>query len=178
MFFALLTNPSPTSTSDRAVSSPKPTPSAKVLVISRTPTPLPTPTLTPTPIPTPSVKPTPTPSSSFDSLFLDSVNSYRASKGLSAVSSDSYTCSFAKLRAQEISTNFNHDGFNNRLNSHTLPYPSNHEVTENIAMTSNPNDVINMWINSPGHSANMQKDTPFVCIQNSGDYYVYEGYKP
>lgn len=112
-----------------------------------------------------------------DSLFLDSINSYRVSKGLSLVSSDFYTCSFAKLRAKEISTNFNHDGFNNRLTSKYLSYPSFHVVIENIAMTSNRQDVINLWINSPGHAANMQKDTPFVCVQNYGDYYAYEGYK-
>lgn len=142
------------------------------------PTITPTVTLTPTHIISPTGVLSPTSLSSLSTTLLDQVNQYRLSKGLSAVKSDSYTCSFASLRAGEIVNAFNHDGFSNRIASHTLPYPSYHEVTENIAMTTNSNDVVTMWINSSGHAANMQKDTPFVCIEKVGNYYAYEGWKP
>jgi uncharacterized protein YkwD len=109
---------------------------------------------------------------------MNAINVYRSSQGLSSVQADKNTCDFAATRAQEIVGNFNHDGFQNRINTHTLPYPSYHMVTENIAMTSNYQDVVNMWINSPGHAANMRADTPYVCVAKSGNYYAYEGWKP
>ena len=106
------------------------------------------------------------------------INEYRASVGLPSVKTDKYTCEFAVTRAAEIVNNFNHDGFQNRVNSKTLPYPSFSSVTENIAMTSNYKDVVNMWINSSGHAANMRKDTPYVCVEKIGNYYAYEGWRP
>ncbi len=110
--------------------------------------------------------------------LLDMVNEFRRSKGLSAAISNSETCSFAKIRAGEISKNFNHDGFTQRINSQTLPYPSYKVITENIAMNSNYKEVVNNWINSSLHAKNMLDDTPYVCIWQDGDYYAYEGWNP
>ncbi len=165
-----------------------------VIRISATPSPtlIPTPTstLAPTPSPTSAPKPVPTtlpavPTSTPPPVaqpgtgtLIDQLNAFRASHGLSPVTSNSETCSFASTRAQEITGGFDHSGFDQRVSNHNLPYPSYHEVTENIAMTGNVNEVISMWINSPGHNANMQKDTPYVCIMNSGNYYAYEGWRP
>lgn len=146
------------------------------------PTSTPLPTSTPTPVPTLRPTSTPTPvSPTYDAktmYFLEQINNYRKSQGLSAVKPDPLTCNFAKVRAQEISTSFNHDGFNNRINSKTLPYPSYSYITENLAMNSNYQAVVNQWINSPGHAANMRADTSYACVQSSGNYYAYEGWKP
>lgn len=111
-------------------------------------------------------------------FMMDAINEYRKQNGLYAVKPDKYTCSFAAIRAKEIVDNFNHDGFTNRVNSKSLPYPSYHSVTENIAMTSDYKQVVTMWINSPGHAENMRKDTPYVCVAQSGNYFAYEGWKP
>ncbi len=144
-------------------------------------------TLSPTSIPTPTTQsnnPTPTNTSSAVSLndvqtyIMNAINDYRKSQGLGTVSPNAQTCDFAKTRAHEITTSFTHDGFNNRVNSHTLPYPSYSLVTENIAMTSDYKQVVTMWANSPGHAANMRADTPYVCVAQDGDYYAYEGWKP
>jgi uncharacterized protein YkwD len=148
-----------------------------------------TPTPTPTPIksePSPTSSPTPTPESpiptpretSAKDYIMNAINDYRRSKGLSPVSTDRHTCDFAKVRAQEISTNFSHDGFNQRVNNRTLPYPSYALITENIAMTSDYRNVVNLWANSAGHAANMEKDTPYVCVEAYGNYYAYEGWRP
>lgn len=110
--------------------------------------------------------------------ILDQINAFRASKGLSSVQSDSNTCNFAAIRAQEIASSFDHSGFNNRVSGQTLPYPSYHQVTENIELNQDPGSVVQMWIDSPGHNANMQKDTPYVCVMNYGNYYAYEGWRP
>ena len=151
------------------------------IVLHLTPTPTLTPTLTITPTPTKSLKPTiiqaPTivPTTTNNSIrdnLLAKVNEYRKSLGLSEVRSNSNTCEFAKKRAQEIMGSFNHDGFKN------LPYSTYSKVTENIAMNSNYAEVVNQWIASPGHAENMRADTPFVCIENSGNYYALDGWKP
>ncbi|PIP74708.1 MAG: hypothetical protein CO135_02580 [Candidatus Levybacteria bacterium CG_4_9_14_3_um_filter_35_16] len=113
-----------------------------------------------------------------NSFILDKINAYRASKGLFAVSSNSETCSFAKTRAEEIASNFNHDGFTQRINSKSLPYSSYSHVTENIAMNSNYMDVVDIWINSGPHAENMRADTPFICVMQNGNYFAYEGWKP
>lgn len=172
---------------------PTATPSPKLtgtsLRIRRTPTPTPMKKVTPTPTkkvtPTPTKTPTPTPittaASSTDdkkTFIMKAINDYRKSKGLSPVKTDTYTCSFAKIRAQEISKGFNHNGFRDRINSNSLPYPSFSSVTENIAMTSDYKKVVSMWISSPGHAENMRRDTPFVCVESSGNYYAYEGWRP
>lgn len=110
--------------------------------------------------------------------FISQINAYRAQNGLGAVSTNSETCSFAAIRAQEIASDFSHNGFTNRINSKTLPYSSYHEVTENIAMNSDASQIVTMWINSPGHAENMRKDTPYVCVAQSGNFFAYAGWRP
>lgn len=169
--------------------------------LTPTPTPTPQPTITPTskpvistpiatsqPTPVPTPAPTPTPEGQAlltpthvviqGDSFIAQINSYRNSLGLSSVTPDSYTCNFAKIRAEEIVSNFSHDGFNSRVSGGTLPYPSYKLVTENLAITGNPADVVNMWINSPGHAANLRASTPYACVEVSGNYYAYEAWTP
>lgn len=166
---SLNNHPSPTKT---------PTPTPKV---SSTPTltPSPTPTLTPTPtqinLPSGSPSPTAVSNESIKTYLMNEVNAYRRSQGLTEVTTDPYTCDFAKIRAKEISINFNHSGFNERVNSKTLPYPSYSKITENISMNSDYKRVVPGWIASSGHAQNMHADTPFVCIEKYGKYYAYEG---
>ncbi len=154
------------------------------IIITLTPTPTQTPVFTQISTPTSSPQAqssntnTQSSSSSSSSLFLSEINAFRASNGLTPVSSNSETCNFAETRANEIVSNFNHDGFSSRASSHSLPYSSYSEVTENIAMNPNPSDVVNAWIASPGHNENMKKNTPFVCVKSNGNFYAYEGLRP
>lgn len=146
------------------------------LQITANPTLFPTSSISPTSI---SVAPTTPPAiTSGSGSLIDQVNAYRASQGLGPVQVSTETCNFASTRAQEITTNFSHDGFNSRLSGGTLPYAHWTAVTENIAETANPQSVVQLWINSPEHAANMRADTPYVCIQQNGNYYAYEGMKP
>lgn len=130
---------------------------------------------------TPATSPTPQSVVTADAVqtfIMQALNDYRHTNGLGPVAINKYTCNFATTRAQEIMANFSHDGFTSRLNSHTLPYPNFSLVTENIAQTANYKDVVNMWANSSGHAANMRADTPYICVEYSGDYYAMEGWKP
>lgn len=113
--------------------------------------------------------------STVSAYILNGVNQYRTSLGLSTVQSTSETCAFAATRAQEISNGFNHNGFYNRVNNHTLPYTTWSHATENIAEAPNYQEVVTLWKNSPEHAANMRDNTPYVCIEQYGNFYAYEG---
>lgn len=128
----------------------------------------------------PTATPTPqnAPLSDVGTYLLQQVNTYRQSQGLGTVQANSTTCNFAQTRAREISTDFSHNGFQSRINSHTQPYPSYSLVTENIAETSNYKDVVTMWANSPEHAANMRAATPYICVAQYGNFYALEGWKP
>lgn len=152
--------------------------------------PIPTPTPVSSPVNKPSFTPTsvnisPAPTSSLvensiniRDYILERVNEYRVSQGLYKVQQDPYTCNFAKVRAEEISRSFNHDGFRRRIEENSLPYPSYSKITENIAMTSDYTQVVNLWIASSGHAENMREDTPYVCIGQVEKYFTYEGWRP
>lgn len=137
----------------------------------------PTETPKPTNILTPTETPTPILISKTDHI-LSEINDFRRSKGLTSLAKDSYSCQFASMRVNEVVSSFTHDGFQNRINDKTLPYPTYTTVTENIAMTTEYKDVVSLWINSPGHADNMSKDTPFGCVASIGNYYVFESWKP
>lgn len=148
---------------------------AQTQLVTIIPTTLPTlfPTLAPTqpPIQTVSLSPV-------SAYILNGVNEYRTSLGLPPVQSSAQTCAFASIRAQEISNGFNHDGFYNRVNNHTIPYTLWEHATENIAQAPNYQEVVTLWKNSPEHAANMRDNTPYVCIEQYGSYYAYEGMRP
>lgn len=117
------------------------------------------------------------PSSSPGGLLIAEINNFRSTKELSPVSTRSDVCDFAQIRAKEISQNFNHDGFSNRLSSNSLPF-SYTEIAENIAMNSDEKSAFQSWVDSGPHNANMQKNTPFVCVGREGNYYAYVGIRP
>lgn len=159
----------------KTTNTPSPTP-ARVTAVrpAIATTPAATPLVTPTPAPTVLAETT----DSVHAYIMTEINAYRRSLGLSEIQTDPYTCDFAKVRAIEISTGFDHSGFSSRRANNTLPYPTFTKVTENIARTANYQQVADMWINSPPHAQNLRKDTPFVCAESYGNFYAYEGWKP
>lgn len=110
--------------------------------------------------------------------IMKEINAYRASLKLSSVQTSDETCSFAKIRAKEIASGFNHDGYDRRESAGTLPFSKWTIVTENIAMTADYKKVESLWQNSPGHAENMRADTPYVCVMQYGNYFAYIGMKP
>lgn len=188
----LLSGSAPQVLNSNTVSTLEPTPvvptSQPTSIPTSTPLPVATATPRPTAIPTntgvPRYAPTPTnnpvsvTSATTGGLFMEAINNYRRSQGLSDIRNDSYTCRFASTRASEITSSFSHDGFNNRVGGRTLPYPTYRAVVENLAQTSDAGSAVNLWINSPGHAANLRADISYGCVGNSGQYYAFEGWKP
>lgn len=132
----------------------------------------------PPPPPPPTIMQTTPPLSEVSAFILNGVNEYRTSLGLTPVQSSMQTCAFAATRAEEISNGFNHDGFYNRVNNHTIPYDEWAHATENIAQAPDYHEVVTLWKNSPEHAANMRDNTPYVCIMQYQSYYAYEGMRP
>lgn len=118
---------------------------------------------------------TPVQAAEEDTDLIAKVNEYRRSKGLAPVKTNPQTCNFALLRAKEVSSSFNHDGFYNRISSKTLPYHRYRLITENLAWAPKGRDAVLMWINSPSHAENMLKKINFACVKKYGDYYAFEG---
>jgi len=108
---------------------------------------------------------------------LNGINQYRQSRGLSSLEEHSLVCSFASIRAQEISEEFSHNGFVTRRDTNSLPYPSYQEVVENIALSPNANEV-SMWVASVNHESILRADVVYGCVSRNGNYAVFEGWKP
>lgn len=121
---------------------------------------------------------TPSESKAVTAYILKEINAYRHRLGLSSVQINDETCNFAKVRAHEITNDFSHNGFNQRVSNHTLPYVHWTVITENIAMTSDYKQVVTMWENSPGHAKNMRANTRYVCVVQDGKYFAYLGMTP
>ncbi|MGI6150611.1 MAG: CAP domain-containing protein [Christensenellales bacterium] len=151
------TNPTPTAT---PVPTAKPTPTA-----TPAPTAKPTPTATPAPTakPTPTATPAPTNNAdnlAFEKQVVDLVNQQRAAYGLAPLTLNSELSNVARAKSQDM-----HD---KRYFSHTSPtYGSPFDMLkafgisyrtagENIAHGySTPAAVVDAWMNSPGHRANI-----------------------
>lgn len=106
------------------------------------------------------------------------VNAERAKEGLSALKSDSTVQSAAQVRAQEIVSTFSHTRPNGSscftaLEAAGVIYSG---AGENIAYgQKSPEDVVNAWMNSPGHRANiMNKNFTTIgvgCYKSGNTYY-------
>ena len=86
------------------------------------------------------------------------VNAERRKRGINAVSISNKLSSAASLRASEITQKFSHrrpDGRNFISAAESLGYTFSY-IGENIAAgQKSPEDVMNIWMNSPGHRANI-----------------------
>lgn len=86
---------------------------------------------------------------------LDAVNENRASYGLAPLTLSEDLCEDADIRAEEIVSLFSHtrpDG----SSCFTVIDGSYRRVAENIAAgAATPEDVVEQWMNSPGHRANI-----------------------
>ena len=106
------------------------------------------------------------------------VNAERAKEGLSALQMDSSLSSAAQVRAKEIVTSFSHTRPNGSscftaLSEAGISYNGS---GENIAYgQKTPAEVVNAWMNSAGHRANIMS-SKFTkigvgCYNSNGTYY-------
>jgi len=120
----------------------------------------------PTPDPEPDPEPEPEPTTSYNREFADRVielvNIERAKEGLKPLKKDDTLTGLSDIRAKETVTLFEHKRPNGTKWS-TILKENNVSYTnagENIASGySTPEDVVNAWMNSEGHRANIMSKT-------------------
>lgn len=117
----------------------------------------------PKPTPTPTPGPTPVPDDAINQM-IDAINQVRIRYGARGlVAGDARLNKIAQDWANYMAQRnyFNHGAFGQRLQS---VYP-NTAGAENIAMGPvDPNQIVQMWVNSPGHYRNMMGPYNFVGI--------------
>ena len=149
--------------------------------LAETPEPVETPKATEVPKPTATPKATQPPSSSESSYayqVIELVNAERAKYGLSALSADTTLMNAAGKRAVETVTSFSHTRpngtkFSTVLSEYGVSYRT---AGENIAYGQRtPQDVVNSWMNSSGHRANILSSSytkiGVGCYKSGSTYY-------
>ena len=160
---------------------PKPVETPEVTKPVETPEPVETPKATEVPKPTATPKVTQPPSSSESSYayqVIELVNAERAKYGLSALSADTTLMNAAGKRAVETVTSFSHTRpngtkFSTVLSEYGVSYRT---AGENIAYGQRtPQDVVNSWMNSSGHRANILSSSytkiGVGCYKSGSTYY-------
>jgi uncharacterized protein YkwD len=119
---------------------------------------------------------------SYDNLsdeILKYINEYRAEKGLGPLKNDPTVCKGAEVHSRDMATHrvpFGHDGFDERMAKITsLVSPAN-GWAENVAYGPlNAKEVVDMWLNSPGHKKNIEGNynTCGIGIVRSNDGALY-----
>ncbi|MCM3748253.1 CAP domain-containing protein [Paenibacillus pasadenensis] len=159
--------------------SPKPSPTAKPTTTpapTAKPTVTPSPTAKPTTTPAPTAKPTVTPSPTakptttpqpttapigdFEQQVVSLVNQERAKQGLGALSSDAELAKVADVKAKDM---YDNNYFDHNSPTYGSPFDmmksfgvSYNYAGENIAKGQRTAEqVMNDWMNSPGHRANI-----------------------
>lgn len=108
---------------------------------------------------------------------LELVNKARAAQGVDALTLDPDLCKAAAIRAEELGTYFSHDrpdGTSCFTVFEEVGIKSYHAAGENIASRyADANAVMNGWMNSPGHRANiLSEDYSRIGIARSGSAWV------
>ena len=110
---------------------------------------------------------------SYETRIVELVNEERQKEGLGALAIDPDLMQAADVRAQEINTKFSHtrpDGRRCFSIFEDMDIDHYYSKGENIAYNyKTPEDVMNGWMNSPGHRANILKeDYQYIGV---GAYY-------
>lgn len=115
--------------------------------------------------------------SAYASDVVNIVNSERAKKGLAPLTVGNDLAQYAQLRSTELADNFEHkrpDGASPL--DYVMSLGGIHTSGENIAYgQKTPEDVMNAWMNSPGHCANiLNSDYTMIgvgCYEENGTLY-------
>lgn len=100
--------------------------------------------------------------------ILDYVNEYRHSKGLSSLQPLDIASKQAYLHSKEMAnreTGFGHEGFDQRMQNIKQNFGWITASAENVAYGQlSAKEVVEGWLNSPGHKKNMEGNYTFTGI--------------
>ncbi len=109
--------------------------------------------------------------------ILNNLNEYRKIHNLEALIEESELCALAKIRVEEIQTDWSHGQFQKEIDKLSERGGVFHE---NLARRFEPSDVVWAWsMSTMGHrEAMLIPDMKYGCVAQIGDYYAFEGYIP
>ena len=115
---------------------------------------------------------------SYDMQIFDLVNAHRKKIGLSALKYDDDIFNQCYIHYKNMATGktaFGHDGFSDRVKNLTPCYGAAENVAFNYS--TNPEDVVNMWLTSSGHRANIESTqathSAVSAVKNSEGAWYY-----
>lgn len=115
---------------------------------------------------------------SYDMQIFDLVNAHRKKIGLSALKYDDDIFNQCYIHSKNMATGktaFGHDGFSDRVKNLTPCYGAAENVAFNYS--TNPEDVVNMWLTSSGHRANIESTqathSAVSAVKNSEGAWYY-----
>ncbi|MEE0351739.1 MAG: CAP domain-containing protein [Treponema sp.] len=115
---------------------------------------------------------------SYDMQIFDLVNAHRKKIGLSALKYDDDIFNQCYIHSKNMATGktaFGHDGFSDRVKNLTPCYGAAENVAFNYS--TNPEDVVNMWLTSSGHRANIESTqathSAVSAVKNSNGTWYY-----
>lgn len=110
--------------------------------------------------------------------IFDLVNAHRKKIGLSALKYDDDIFNQCYIHSKNMATGktaFGHDGFSDRVKNLTPCYGAAENVAFNYS--TNPEDVVNMWLTSSGHRANIESTqathSAVSAVKNSNGTWYY-----
>ncbi len=109
--------------------------------------------------------------------ILQDMNIYREMYNLAPLEENNTLCELAKVRADQIHTDWSHNQFQGEIDKIS---GMNGSFYENLARTFEPEDVVWGWsMSKMGHrEAMLIPEMKYGCIAQSGDHYAFEGYIP
>ena len=115
---------------------------------------------------------------SYDMQIFDLVNAHRKKICLSALKYDDDIFNQCYIHSKNMATGktaFGHDGFSDRVKNLTPCYGAAENVAFNYS--TNPEDVVNMWLTSSGHRANIESTqathSAVSAVKNSEGAWYY-----
>lgn len=90
--------------------------------------------------------------------LMENVNNWRLSQNLPKYETDKWLCEQADLRANDIQTDYSHQGFIDR-------YENKYDLGENLSENYSENYALGAWLNSPSHAKNLYADYKYSCIK-------------
>lgn len=102
-------------------------------------------------------------------------NQYRIDHGLNTLAIRQDLCDVAHTRAEEIKSNFSHQGFRDKIDQGSLAYLSYGKIAENIWQGSQNSIVQTMqsWDQSPSHKDALLDNWTWGCGAHTGHHAVF-----
>lgn len=114
-------------------------------------------------------------------VVLDNINKYRVSQGKAEVKAESEACDIAEDRSFTVSKiwiqpNPSQPQMHQGFLDYKLPYDG--QWFENLSRGYSAYNVVDAWIASPEHRDNLLADMKYVCVENTGVFWVMIGWQP